>query len=93
MRKTRRGLDKWIVRVLRSLGGTWEDWEDQLTLERFIAIIKSEEEIPPVYVTAYLVGVSLGAIAPPKATGTDKAPPGTDFLAAFGTSGTMTGGM
>lgn len=81
------------MRVLRSIGGSWEQWEDELTYDRFVALMESEEEVPPLYVTGYLVAVYFGAMKPShKSHGS--APSGADaFISEFGASGQLTGSM
>lgn len=51
---------------MRSVGGDWEYWEDNLTFGRLRAIRKSEEEIPPLHKTAYLLGIYFGIYPKPR---------------------------
>ena len=54
------------------------------------AINKSEDQVPPLYVTAYAVSVYLGAMKPPKDPN-EEITTGGGFLDAFGPSGEMRG--
>lgn len=76
---------------MRSFGGSWERWLDELTIPRMRLIIESEEAVPPLHVTGYLMSVFLGATKPP--TGNIESLPadGGGFVAMFGESGTMRG--
>lgn len=44
--------DAHIVLAMRNLsGGSWEDWEDQLTMPRLEALMKDLNTNPPLYIT------------------------------------------
>lgn len=68
--------------------GTWEIWEDELTFDRLVALRKSVDACPPVYMSAYNIALSLGAVEKPSEAPaqSDRAMGPETFLMLFGGS-------
>lgn len=91
--------------MLRLVGGSWEQWENELTFERLKVLSESALEMPPVYISAYAAAIALGAMKPPdkrgvaSGSGVSSSKPGVlpngfteadpSFLGLFGSDGNI----
>lgn len=82
---------------MRVCGGSWEQWEDELTFPRLMAIQKSARECPPAYVSLFAILRAFGGV-PDGGDKEPKTPEGQQeqnnsgieaFIASFGTKGAV----
>ena len=82
--------------MIRTCGGGWEQWEDELTIDRLKAILDSAEDLPPPHIMLFAIASALGALPEREGAGQTEEEASANaeaFLSMFGGDGRMMGGQ